>query len=141
MEYLTLFTICFLAATLLPLGSEVTVAGMAAAEKNFWVIWIVASLGNYLGAFANYAVGRWGGKWCLRRYFDTSPAALEKARRWYSHWGHPTLFFAWLPVIGDPLTVLAGILNVHPLLFTLWVLPGKAIRYWIVIKGVEGILR
>lgn len=137
MEYYSLFGICFLAATLLPMGSELAVGGMAMAGKNLWGIWAVASLGNSLGAFTNYIVGRWGGSWCLRRYFDVSPEKLHNVRKLYTRWGAPSLFFAWLPIIGDPLTVLAGILRIHPLIFVAWVLPGKALRYFVIIQGID----
>ncbi len=137
--YLTIFGICFLAATVLPLGSEPAVAGMAAADVDIAGLLVVATLGNYLGALCNYAIGRWGRTWGMRRYFATQPKLLDRAERFYARWGAPSLFFAWLPVVGDPLTILAGMLRAHPLLFTVYVLPGKALRYYLIILGVEKI--
>ena len=135
--YWGIFGICFLAATILPLGSEPAVAGMAAAGGDMVGLLAAASLGNYLGALSSYGVGRWGGGWWLRRYFSTTPKMLRKAERFYARFGAPSLFLAWMPVIGDPLTIIAGMLRVHPLIFTLYVLPGKALRYYVIIKGVE----
>lgn len=121
----------------MPVGSEPAVAAAATMKNSLIGLLLVASLGNYLGALTNYAVGRWGGAWCLRRFFDLKPEMLLKAEKFYSRWGAPSLFWAWLPVVGDPLTILAGVLKVNPLIFTLWVLPGKALRYYVVVKGVE----
>lgn len=135
-----IFWICFLAASVLPMGSEPAVAAMAAASKNIWMLLLVASIGNYLGSLTNYAVGRWGGDWSVARFFKVKPAAFQKARRFYTRWGAPTLFFAWVPVVGDPLTILAGIFKIHPLIFTLWVLPGKTLRYFIIIKGIKQVM-
>lgn len=140
MTLLAVFWISFLAATVLPVGSEPAVAAAAAMGKGLWGLLAVAAFGNYLGAFVNYAFGRWGGNWVLRRFFDVGPDSLCKARKFYARWGAPSLFFAWLPVVGDPLTVLAGVFRVHPFIFTLWVLPGKALRYLVVIWGVDACL-
>ncbi len=137
--YWGIFGICFLAATVLPLGSEPAVAGMAALEGNRTALLVAATLGNYLGALCNYVLGRWGGNWAVRRYFATQPQMLCRAERFYARWGAPSLFLAWVPVVGDPLTILAGMLKAHPLIFTLYVLPGKALRYYLIVKGVESV--
>jgi membrane protein YqaA with SNARE-associated domain len=132
-----IFWICFLAATVLPIGSEPAVGAVAALEEHVWELLVVASMGNYMGALANYAAGRWGRAFYIRHFFGVESEKLEKAEKYFHRWGTPVLFFAWLPIIGDPLTILAGVLKIHPLIFTLWVLPGKMFRYYIIIKGVE----
>ena len=63
-------------------------------------------------------------------------AVLEKLEKVYGRWGSPILFFAWLPIVGDPLTVAAGVLRVNIYLFTFWVVLGKAFRYFILIKAI-----
>ncbi|MBI9084217.1 MAG: DedA family protein [Desulfobacterales bacterium] len=138
--YAGLFIISFLAATLLPLGSEAAVAAMGASAFDPALVLTVATAGNSLGALVNYAVGRWGARVFFSRWLDVEPAALEKTRRICRRWGAPVLFFAWLPVIGDPLTVAAGIVNLRLAPFLFWVILGKGIRYLLVIQGAQALL-
>lgn len=136
--YLGLFLISFLAATLLPLGSEAAVVLMALSEfKPEW-LFLVATAGNSLGALVNYGVGKWGAAFVFARYIQVEKAVLDRQAQTFSRWGAPILFFAWLPFVGDPLTVAAGALRVNPFLFTFWVVLGKACRYFILIVGVSG---
>jgi membrane protein YqaA with SNARE-associated domain len=133
--YLGLLLISFLAATLLPLGSEAAVVLMAANDFDPWGILGVATTGNSLGALVNYLVGRWGAAFVLARYIQVDPATLEKMENIYGRWGAPALFFAWLPFVGDPLTVAAGVLRVNLYAFAFWVVLGKAFRYYILITA------
>ncbi len=134
--YLGLFLISFLAATLLPLGSEAAVVLMAVSEFDPSKILIVATVGNFLGALVNYLVGKWGAAFVFSRYIRVERASLEKLEKVYGKWGAPILFFAWLPIVGDPLTVAAGVFRVNIYVFTFWVVLGKAFRYFILINGV-----
>lgn len=134
-EYTGLFFLSFAAATLIPLGSEAAVAFMAAAGFNIPGVFFSATLGNSLGAGVNYAIGRWGGNWVVSRWVRPDEKKLKAFRNTYGRWGAPVSFFAWTPVIGDPLTVAAGLLHVHPLAFAFWVTLGKGLRYWLVLEG------
>ncbi|CAD7838766.1 MAG: probable membrane protein YPO3302 [Olavius algarvensis Delta 4 endosymbiont] len=136
--YLGLFLISFLAATLLPLGSEATVAFMAAGEFNPLGLLFIATAGNSLGALVNYLVGRWGANIVFSRFIKIDQATQEKMEKVYGRWGAPVLFFAWLPFVGDPLTVAAGVLRVNLYLFAFWVVLGKACRYYVVIAATAG---
>ncbi len=136
--YLGLFLISFLAATLLPLGSEAAVTLMAIEAFNPSRILIVATLGNSLGALVNYLVGKWGAAFVFTRYIRVDRAVLEKSEKVYGRWGAPVLFFAWLPFVGDPLTVAAGALRVNIYVFTFWVVLGKMFRYYILITAAAG---
>ena len=136
--YLGLFLISFLAATLLPLGSEAAVTLMAIAEFNPSRILIVATIGNSLGALTNYLVGKWGAAFIFTKYIQVDQSTLEKLEKVYGRWGAPVLFFAWLPFVGDPLTVAAGVLRVNIYVFTFWVVLGKLFRYYVLITAVMG---
>ncbi len=131
--YLGLFMVSFLAATLLPLSSEAIVILMPSLGYDPWLILIVASAGNFLGSLTNYYVGRWGADFLLSRYLQVKPEKLQQAQTLYTRWGVPVLFFSWLPIIGDPLTVIGGLLKVKLWLFTFWVLLGKMLRYLVVL--------
>lgn len=133
--YAGLFVVSFLAATLIPLGSEVFVTLMIMSGYNLLPVFLVATLGNTLGSVCNYYVGKYGGSFFLSRYIKPDSEKREKAERLYSRWGAPVLFFAWLPVVGDPLTVVAGIFNLNLYRFVLWVASGKAFRYIVVIAA------
>ena len=136
--YLGLFLISFLAATLLPLGSEAAVALMAAADFDPLNLMIVATAGNSLGALVNYFAGKWGAAFVFARWIRVDAATLERLEKVYGRWGAPVLFFAWLPFVGDPLTVAAGVLRVPIGLFAFWVVLGKMFRYYLLIAAAAG---
>jgi membrane protein YqaA with SNARE-associated domain len=125
-----LFAAAFLAATILPLQSEaLLVALLAAGGHPAWALLAVASLGNTLGSVANWALGRFLIRFRDRRWFPVKEAAYERARRAFLRWGLWSLLFAWLPFVGDPLTVVAGALKVRLPVFVLLVGFGKTARY------------
>ena len=134
--YVGLFLVSFFAATLVPLWSEGAVALMAISKFDPAWILLVATAGNSLGALVNYFVGKWGGGFLLSRYFRVEDEARARAERTYGKWGSPILFFAWLPIVGDPLTLVAGVLKVNLVSFIFWVVLGKAFRYWAILGGV-----
>lgn len=131
--YLGLFIISFLAATLLPLGSELFVAAMTLSGFNVALVFVVATVGNTLGAMTNYYVGKLGAGFIFSRFIKVDQEKRQNVERIYHKWGSPALFFSWAPVVGDPLTVVAGGFNLKFSVFILWVLIGKAFRYALVI--------
>lgn len=135
--YFGLFAVSFLAATLLPFSSEALVALMPHLGYKILLILLFATAGNYLGALTNYYVGKKGSRFIFSRYIRVGPEKLQKAQQLYERWGAPVLFFSWVPVIGDPLTVIPGLLNGNIVVFTFWVLLGKTLRY-IVVLGISG---
>jgi membrane protein YqaA with SNARE-associated domain len=139
--YLGLFASAFLAATLLPMSSEAVLAALTAATGHeVRVLWLVASLGNTLGALVNWVLGRFCLRWRDRRWFPVKAAELERAASWFRRYGTWSLLFAWLPVLGDPLTFVGGIFRVNVWVFLLLVGAGKAARYAVVILAVQGAL-
>jgi membrane protein YqaA with SNARE-associated domain len=127
---LGLFTISFVAATLLPLQSEAALVGLIALDTvPVTVLVAVASIGNVLGSAVNWLLGRTIERYRDRRWFPVGPAMLERARRWYGRYGRWTLLLSWLPVIGDPLTVVAGVMREPLLRFIAVVMLAKTLRY------------
>jgi membrane protein YqaA with SNARE-associated domain len=125
-----LFLAALLAATILPMQSAAVLAGLILAGQHpVAVLLLVASLGNVLGSIVNYALGRALDRYAGRRWFPASPAALARARLQYERWGHWSLLLAWVPVIGDPLTVIAGLLREPPWRFLVLVTIAKTGRY------------
>ena len=125
-----LFSSAFLAATLLPGSSEVLLAGLiVAGETSPWLLLAVATTGNVLGSLVNWLCGRFLAKFRDRRWFPVSVRRYDQAAAWYERYGYWSLLFAWAPIIGDPLTVIAGALRVQLLPFLVLVTIGKLARY------------
>jgi membrane protein YqaA with SNARE-associated domain len=136
--YAGLFVSAFLAATVLPGGSEAVLAGLTAAGKGDPVaLFLVASLGNTLGSVVNWALGRGVAHWRDRKWFPLTLGQYEAASRHFARYGLWSLLFAWLPFVGDPLTVIAGALRVPLARFVVLVGIGKAARYAAVMAGAS----
>jgi membrane protein YqaA with SNARE-associated domain len=131
--YLSLFTISFLAATILPFSSELTLAGLIATSNyDDLLLLIVASLGNTLGSLVNWALGYYSRNLTMKKWFPFKETQIERSSKWFSKFGKWSLLFAWVPIIGDPLTLVAGLLRVRFLDFIILVAIGKVSRYLIV---------
>ena len=125
-----LFASAFLAATILPVSSEAVLAYLASAEGADAVgLVLVATAGNTLGAIVNWVLGGWCLHWRERRWFPVKGAALDRATAWMERRGLWLLLFAWVPVVGDPLTFAAGVLRARFLPFVALVATGKGVRY------------
>lgn len=124
-----LFGVSFLAATVLPVASEGLLAALVVRQVDLGAAVTVATLGNTLGALTTWAVGMWGGAWIIGCWLRINEAERLRAERWYARWGSWSLLMAWLPVVGDPLCLVAGMLKVPPVRFILLVAAGKAARY------------
>lgn len=128
--YGSLFLVSFLAATLLPAQSEVLLAGLrATGNYSPWALVTVATVGNVLGAVVNWVLGRYVEHFRHRRWFPVSEKMLDRAQGWYRRWGVWSLLLAWAPFIGDPLTVVAGVLRTNLWVFLVLVTIGKGLRY------------
>jgi membrane protein YqaA with SNARE-associated domain len=140
--YLSLFLISLGAATILPFGSEPVVAGYLAEGTLSWPgILAVASAGNILGSIINWWLGRSLMRFQNRSWFPVGEKNLARAESWYRRWGRATLLLSWVPVIGDPLTVAAGMLREPLWSFTLLVGIAKIGRYIALAATVFGWLR
>lgn len=111
-ELTGLFLAAFLAATLVPAQSElVLVALLLSGGQDPAVLLAVATAGNVLGAVLNWAAGRFLMRVSGHPRFPFSPAQVARAQGWYGKWGWASLFGCWLPVVGDPLTLVAGMMR------------------------------
>ncbi|RLU11108.1 hypothetical protein CS078_06640 [Pseudomonas prosekii] len=128
--YIGLFLAAFGAATLLPLQSEALLVGLL-LSNNYWLwsLLAVATLGNVLGSLVNWWLGRGIERFRERRWFPVSPKHLETARKHYQRYGHWSLLLSWLPIIGDPLTLVAGVMREPLGRFLLIVTLAKGARY------------
>ena len=139
--YVGLFLNAFLAATLLPALSEVAVVAMARSGSfDPTVVWTVATVANTLGSCVNWGLGRYLLHYRDRRWFPFSGKGLDRASGWYKRYGLWSLLVAWLPLVGDPLTFMAGVLRVRFRVFVLLVGIGKGARYAAALAGAEVLL-
>lgn len=125
-----LFVSAFVAATVLPAQSEIVlVALLGSGAFSPAGLLIVASAGNILGSCVNYALGRAVRLPSAKRWFRVSPAALTRAEGWYGKFGCWSLLLSWAPFIGDPITLVAGVLREPLWRFLLLVTIAKTGRY------------
>lgn len=134
---LWMFVHAFLAATVLPLASEASLLALALQKSHApWVLWGWATAGNLLGSLVNYGLGRGVERLRGKRLFPVSEATLARARATFLRYGVWSLLLAWVPLVGDPLTVAAGVLRTPLGVFTLLVGLGKGARYGVLLWGV-----
>jgi membrane protein YqaA with SNARE-associated domain len=127
--YIGLFIAAFLAATILPLSSEVVISGLIVSGLSPTKLIIVATLGNVLGSLVNYGLGYWASLALIKKWLKISETEFLQAEQRFQKYGLFSLLFAWVPIIGDPLTVMAGILRIRILWFVMLVTIGKLLRY------------
>lgn len=133
-----LFLASFLAATLLPAQSEAVLVGLAVQGAQPVILLLaVASVGNVLGSLVNWGLGRAIDRFRNRSWFPVSDAALARAQAQYERWGYWSLLLSWVPVIGDPLTVVAGVMREPLGRFLLLVTIAKVGRYLVLLALVQ----
>jgi membrane protein YqaA with SNARE-associated domain len=130
MAYIGLFVLALLAATLLPMQSEAGLVALLLSD-NYSVIGLLlaAISGNTLGSSINWWLGRSLNRFQGRRWFPVSPAQLLRAQGWYQRYGRWSLLLSWLPIVGDPLTLVAGVMREPLPGFLILVLLAKSARY------------
>jgi membrane protein YqaA with SNARE-associated domain len=127
--YLGLFVGSFLAATILPFSSEILLSVLLFNSSDpVWAVG-VATGGNVLGSVANYGLGFLGNTLVLKKLLGLSQKDILTGEQRFKKYGLVSLFFAWIPIIGDPLTVAAGLLKIDLMLFVAIVTAGKLARY------------
>ena len=139
--YALLFAVSFAAATILPAQSELLLAGLLMLGKFSPLSLIaVASIGNILGSCVNWWLGRFAQRFHDRKWFPVSSQSLDKAQRWYRRYGRWSLLLSWLPIVGDLLTVVAGLLREPFWSFLILVSIAKIARYVLLALGALGVL-
>jgi membrane protein YqaA with SNARE-associated domain len=128
--YAGLLFSAFTSATLLPGSSEATLLALLAMGRGEAVaLVVVATVGNVLGSLVNWVLGRFFSTFRDRHWFPVKARSYDRAVAWYRRYGSWSLLLSWLPVIGDPLTVVAGALRVEWFRFLVLVSLGKGGRY------------
>jgi len=133
-----LFLSAFLAATILPAQSELGLGYLVMSSNySMAVLILIASLGNTLGAMINWIVGRGIGKSVMRLEKIQASPRYQAITRWYQKYGRWTLLLSWVPIIGDPITVVAGVLREPFRSFILIVALAKTSRYVVIALFAE----
>lgn len=139
MGYVILFLSAFGAATILPFYSEIAFVGMLEqGYAPFWV-WLVATAGNSLGAAVNWVLGRFLTRFEQQRWFPFKAESLHRSQAWFQKYGVWSLLLAWLPIGGDALTFIAGVMRVRFWLFFLLTTIGKGARYGVLYLVYTGL--
>jgi len=132
--YLGLFVASFLSSSFLPLASDLVTTIMPTMGFNYWLVILTATAGGFLGNLTNYYIG-WKGRDYVIRWLKVKPTTWDRAEAFYQKWGPAALFFSWLPLIGDPMTAIAGTFRVRLRVFTFYVVTGKILRYVVFLSG------
>lgn len=134
--YASLFLSAFLSATLLPGTSEALFTGFILEEVGTPTGLLIAAVtGNVLGSLVNWILGRFFAEFRDRKWFPVKERHYERAVRWFAKYGKWSLLLAWAPIIGDPLTIVAGALRVPFGPFLLLVSIGKLARYLFILQA------
>ncbi len=138
--YVGIFIASFLAASVLPFSSEVVMVGLLAAGLNPTLLIVYGTVGNVGGSMLNYGIGRLGKMEWIERYLHVKPKDLERAKRFMAGHGAWMGFFAFVPIVGDAITVALGLLRANVWITMLSVAVGKLLRYVALIYGANLLL-
>ena len=130
--YFGLFVAAFLAATILPLSSEVVLSVLLFNGLSPVALVSIATVGNVLGSLTNYGLGYWAGPKVAQKWLKMSEEEFVRTEQRFEKYGLFSLCFAWVPIVGDPITVVAGILRIRLWWFVLLVTAGKLLRYIVI---------
>ena len=130
--YAGLFIAAFLAATILPLSSELVLSALLVSGLSPTTLVLIATLGNVLGSLLNYMLGYWASLGIVKKWLKYSESEFLRAEQRFKKYGILALLFAWMPIIGDPITVVAGVLRIHLIWFLILVTTGKLLRYIVI---------
>lgn len=139
--YLSLFVVAFGAATILPFQSEPLLVGLiASGQFSLTGLIAVASIGNILGAVCNWVLGRFIHRFHERPWFPVKEETLKRASGWYRLYGRWSLLLSWMPLFGDALTVVAGVLREPLWSFLVLVTLAKTGRYIVLAAATLGMM-
>tara|TARA_B100000029_G_scaffold512662_1_gene609945 strand:+ start:1302 stop:1763 length:462 start_codon:yes stop_codon:yes gene_type:complete len=131
--YLTLLTVSFTAATIVPFSSEVLLATLIATKQyNAFLLLLIACIGNIFGSVVNWIIGYYAASFMKKKWFPIKQNQIDTAIKFFNKYGKWSLLFGWLPIIGDPLTFVAGTLRYSFIPFIILVSIGKAGRYLVI---------
>lgn len=138
--YIGLFLASFLAATILPLGSEVVFAALIAMGMDVWICVAVASVGNWMGGMTNYYLGRLGKIEWIEKYLKVKKEKIDKIQSWLEGKGAGMAFFSFLPIVGDIIAIALGYMRANVYIVNITMFIGKFLRYVVIIYGMNLIL-
>jgi len=129
--YFGLFVFSLLAATIIPVSSESALIGAVLNDMDIYYILLWATIGNCLGTVINYFIGVFiGEKWINKNPKKSTERAMHLSKKY----GWPVMFLSWLPVIGDPITIAAGIFRWNAFVFAIIVFSLRFLRYYLIIE-------
>ncbi|MBT3279951.1 MAG: DedA family protein [Campylobacteraceae bacterium] len=131
MIYTILFFSAFISATLIPFGSEALLIYDIHQGYNVYLLLIVATMGNSLGSILNYFIGLKGEEFLVKKRYLKEKNIL-KIKKYFDKYGYLTILFSWLPIIGDPITLMAGVLKYDIRKFIILVIIAKFMRYLVI---------
>jgi membrane protein YqaA with SNARE-associated domain len=131
--YAGAFLASVVASTPAPLTPELVLVPLLALGYSPWLLFGCTLLGSYVGALGSYALGRSGGRFVLSNVFSVSAQGQLQAEALFHRLGRTVLFFSWLPLVGDPIAFMAGVLRTPLHQFTFWVVVGRGLRFAAVI--------
>lgn len=131
MSYFIMFLTAFFSATLIPMGSEAVLLYNISANQNLYILFFAAVTGNTLGAFVNYYLGFKGEEYLIKKRY-IKEKNIEKYKKSFDKYGGAALLLAWVPIIGDGITFVAGMLRYNLIKFFIYVLIAKFFRYLVV---------
>ena len=135
--YIGLFLASFLAATILPFGSEFVFVTLIAFRLDPWLCTIIASVGNWLGGMTNYYLGRLGKTEWIEKYLKVKKEKIEKIQQWLHGKGAVMAFFSFLPAVGDIIALALGYMRANVYIVNICTFLGKFIRYVMLMYGVQ----
>ena len=135
--YIGLFLASFLAATILPFGSEFVFVTLIAFRLDPWLCTIIASVGNWLGGMTNYYLGRLGKTEWIEKYLKVKKEKIEKIQQWLHGKGAVMAFFSFLPAVGDIIALALGYMRANVYIVNICMFLGKFIRYVMLMYGVQ----
>lgn len=134
---LGMFVSGFLSGSILPFSSEVVMLALLAAGANPIGLLLWGTAGNTLGSLLNFGIGMLGREEWIGRWTNIPPEKLERGKRWVHTYGAWAGLLAWLPVIGEVITVAMGFLRVRLAYSVITITVGKLLRYWVLIEAYQ----
>lgn len=140
-EYLLMFIVAFISATVFPAQSEAVLIALVSEQQHSpWGLVAAATAGNTLGSTTNWLLGLFAHRFMHARWFPVSREALLRAEAWYHKYGRWSLLLSWLPIVGDPLTLAAGVLlEPFPSFFAI-TLAAKLFRYVVLVGLYQAVI-
>ena len=136
--YIGMLVAAFLAGSVFPFSSEAVMLGlMATPGMEAWSLVVYGTIGNVLGSYFNYGVGRMGKLEWIEKYLKIKKEKMDKAERFMAGRGAWMGFFAFLPVLGSAITVTLGFLRSNVVISFISIAIGNFLRYWLLVYGAE----